>query len=47
MNFLCNVYISISITYFTAKFGISSKKNIILVVFILYSQRDTSAFYIT
>lgn len=38
VNFLCNVYISMSITYLNSKFGISSKKNIILV-FISYSQR--------
>lgn len=37
VNFLCNVYISISITYLNSKFGISSKKNIL--VFISYSQR--------
>lgn len=26
VTFLCNVYISISISYFNSKFGISSKK---------------------
>lgn len=40
--FLCNVYISISITYLNSKFGISSKKNIL----VSYSQRYGFAFYI-
>lgn len=40
--FLCNVYISISMTYLNSKFGISSKKNIL----VSYSQRYGFAFYI-
>lgn len=40
--FLCNVYISINITYLNSKFGISSKKNIL----VSYSQRYGFAFYI-
>lgn len=44
VNFLCNVYISISITYLNSKFGISSKKNIL--VFISYSQRYVFTLYI-
>ena len=43
VTFLRNVYISISISYFNSKFGISSKKNVFF--FISYSQTYIFAFY--
>lgn len=44
VNFLCNVYTSISITYLNSKFGMSSKKNVILVFF--YFLQSKVCFYL-